>query len=129
MSKADVARSFLNTLGKVENTKGLSAEEKALEALLFHYPEEPWIKLPRKATLEEDTLLGIDLVVETFDIGKLFIQIKSSDGAMRRYLEKRRRIMIAVVVIKTHEDRSSIWIKLKRALTELRGQILTIRGD
>jgi len=123
-----VLQSIYKTLGQLENRKGFSAEEKGLEALLLHYRKEPWIKFPRKATKEEDIHLGIDLVVETNDMGKLFIQVKSSGLAKKRFCEKRRRSMIVVVIIKPKDDLDLIWQKIRQALFELRAKILLRRG-
>lgn len=129
MPQSEKAKSFLKTIGQTENHKGFSAEERALGILLFHYPKEPWIRFPRKATREEDTLMGIDLVVETVDIGKLFLQIKSSEGAKRRFYQKKRRAMIAVVVVRHADDEDFVWVKLRNALRELRRDVLVMRGD
>ena len=127
MQRKQAIGSFFRTLGQAENRKGYSAEDKVLDALLFYYNEEPWIAFSRRATREEDLYHGIDIVVETRDIGKLFLQIKSSQIASRKYSEKRRRTMIAVVVVKPHETREFIWSGLKKALGDLRSKILDRR--
>lgn len=128
MTLSEKGKSFLRVIGRSENRKGFRAEEAALEALLYHYPEEPWIKFPSKATLKEDTLMGVDIVVDTVDIGKLFLQIKSSEGGRKRFEKKKRRTKVAVVVITHHEEREYIWEKLRKKLQELRKEILEMRG-
>jgi len=128
MPPVSTARSFLRTFGQAEMAKGLSAEEKAFQAAMFYYPRVPWLKCPRKATREEDFLQGIDLVFETKDIGDLYIQIKSSQAAVNRYKEQRRRIMVGLVIVKPPEVREIVWGNLLFALNDLRKKILEKRG-
>ena len=128
MSPSKAAKSFLKNAGQAENLKGFSAERKALETLFAHRGDEKWIRLVRKGTREEDIGQGIDIVVETTDMGKLFIQIKSSKKGKEKFCEIRRRPMIAVVVIERQDDLELIWQRLRQALLELRAKILAKRN-
>lgn len=128
MSNKRKTCSFYKALGRSENQKGFGAESKALDALFANSKAVAWIDSFRKATKEEDTLMGVDIVVETKDIGKLFIQIKSSQVQARRYCDRRRRIMASVVVVRPTDRIEVVWNCLEAALSGLRKQILEKRG-
>jgi len=115
------------TIGQIERQKGITAERKALEALLLNYKDLPWLSFPRKASWNEDRR-GIDIVVPTTDIGELYLQIKSSRFGVEKFNKKQHHQMVAVVVVKLSETSEVIWDNLKKALLELKTEILKKRG-
>lgn len=123
MSKSDVRR----TIGQIEQQKGFTSERKALNALLLHYNDLPWLCLPRKGSWEEDRR-GIDIVVPTVDIGDLYLQVKSSHFGVVKFNKRHHRQTIAVVVVKLPESSDIVWINIKNALLGLRKEILKNRG-
>lgn len=118
-------------LGRVETRKGKLAEQRVLEAIntfaVTNVVSEPWFKSARLATWEEDTK-GIDLLIETLDIGVLYLQVKSSWKSARRYREKYPRMVIAVVVIPFHEKLEIIWQKVLLEIIKLRREIIRRRN-
>lgn len=74
---------------------------------------EPWILGVRQATHAEDAN-GIDVVVST-DVGKLFLQVKSSKAGLQRWRAKNRRLGLT----KKREH-----IGLVRAYDQLQGDAL-----
>ena len=118
-------------LGRVETRKGKLAEQRVLEAIntfaVTNVISEPWFKSARLATWQEDAR-GIDLVIETVDIGILYLQVKSSWIAVRRYQEKHPGMVIAVVVIPFHEKLEIIWQKVLLEIIKLRREIIRRRN-
>ena len=75
-------------LRTIANQRGRTSEQRVLEACQL--PGRPaWMKSARAATRAEDHD-GIDVVVES-DVGKLFVQVKSSRRGKADFEEKRRR--------------------------------------
>jgi hypothetical protein len=79
------------------------------------------MKSARKATRDEDAD-GIDVVIES-DVGKLFVQVKSSRGGKAAFAEKRRRARIAVVVARTADTQEALLRKVVAAVGEVRADI------
>ena len=113
----------LSTLGKVNFEKGLSREKKFLRALRPPYRPPSWIYEVRPATRKEDTR-GIDVVVLT-DVGNIYIQVKSSERAKRKFLEKRRSTMIEVIVVSSSDNHYDLQWKFLRAVSEIREELLS----
>jgi hypothetical protein len=126
MSKElDKAKSFLENSGQARIVKGLKLEEKVLRAIICNCPdsqESEWLKFPRLATMVENNQ-GADLVIETWDMGKLYLRVKSSDGALRRFRGKRHHTMVEPVVIKNEDDLETVWEKVRQTLGWLRDKI------
>lgn len=70
---------------------------------------------------------GIDIVVET-DIGKLFLQVKSSAAAARKFREFRGHRHIATVVVNSVVEIDRIRHRSISALAKERGRLLALRG-
>lgn len=69
----------------------------------------PWLLSARHASRAEDRA-GIDIVLET-DVGRLYLQVKSSTRGMLGFLEKKRwRPRIAVVVVR-RDDRDDVVLR------------------
>lgn len=113
-------------LGKLANEIGIRAEEKAVEALLTS-PIPFWIIRARRAKPEEDHK-GIDIVVFT-DVGKLYIQVKSSKREVRRFRSAHPNFSGCVVCIPPGADLTDIKLKLLRELNVLRNCYLNRRSD
>jgi len=111
-------------LGKLANERGAKNEDRVVEACALP-ARPPWLLSARKATRAEDAQ-GIDVVIES-DVGKLFVQVKSSRGGKARFVE-RGRAHVAVVVV-THADSSEkVLRKVVGEVSRLRAQYLKLRG-
>jgi len=129
MSKSKVGKSFLENGGVASDFKNFDSHKRALEAILVHRNDEEWIGLVRKGTKEEDKARGIDIVVETLDMGKLFIQIKTRKKDKDKFCAIRRRPLIAVVVVEREDQYVDLlWRRLRQALFELRAEIMNRRN-
>ncbi|MEI6528285.1 MAG: hypothetical protein WCO10_01265 [bacterium] len=115
-------------LGHVELAKGKKAEERTFEAILKFAYGLDWFKTVRFATKEEDTR-GIDLVVETRDIGSLYVQVKSSWVAATRFKNHHPRMVVAVLVIHFYEYEEVVWKKVLPKLLEVRQEIFRRRNQ
>jgi hypothetical protein len=112
-------------LGKLGSERGRANEHHALEACLL--PTRPaWMTSARAATRAEDHD-GIDVVVES-DVGKLFVQVKSSRTGKAAFAARRRRAHVAVVVVKSGDTLEEILRRVVGALGPVRRQYLTERG-
>ena len=81
----------------------------------------------RAATRAEDHD-GIDVVVES-DVGKLFVQVKSSRTGKAAFAERRRRAHVAVVVVKSGDTLEEILRRVVGALAPKRKQYLEERAQ
>jgi hypothetical protein len=120
-----MSASIPRILGRIATARGRSNEARALEACAAGR-RPPWMRGVRKATLAEDHD-GIDLVVES-DVGKLYVQVKSSRGGKAAFLQKRRRAEVAVVVVKSGDTDEAILRKIVAALQPVRAGYLRERG-
>jgi hypothetical protein len=89
--------------------RGEAAEAKALMAL--RHPRRPWWFLSVRQATEREDLSGIDLVVETADRGRLYLQVKSSKGAASAWKNEHRRDPrpIAVIVVRPDDDLNTVY--------------------
>jgi hypothetical protein len=117
---------FNKVLYSLELHKGSNAEKIFLRIITAHYQEFPWIDHVRMATQKEDRK-GIDLIVETKDIGKLFIQIKSSVAGVKKFRKKYPRRLSAVIIVKEQYLDADIWRAARLKLLKLREKILLKR--
>jgi hypothetical protein len=104
-------------LGQIGSDRGRVNERKVLEACSL--PGRPaWMTSARAATKAEDHE-GIDIVVES-DVGKLFVQVKSSRRGKAKFQERRRRAQVAVVVVKAGDMPGVILQRVVGALGPVR---------
>ena len=99
--------------------RGRLAEERVLKACRSD-SRPKWILTARFSCHAEDHA-GIDIVLET-DIGRLFLQVKSSRFGRERFQEVKRKDRIAVVVVKPGDNDEAVLAKVSSALGELRAQ-------
>jgi hypothetical protein len=85
------------TVGQRANEKGHLAERRCLQSVNELCVRYPWIYGARLANLKEDSR-GIDVVVET-DLGKLYLQVKSSHYGAHKYRRKRPHAKTIIIII------------------------------
>jgi hypothetical protein len=114
------------TLGQVANERGRNNERRVLYACARS--ELPaWCDRVVAATSEEDAR-GIDVVAHT-DVGKIFVQVKSSKAGKRAFNERARR-NIAVVIVTHGDDDARVVRKVLAAIAEMRSCVVRARaGD
>jgi hypothetical protein len=122
MDPKNVAR----VLGKIGNERGRANEHRVLEACRL--PMRPaWMTSARAATPAEDHD-GIDVVVES-DVGRLYVQVKSSRTGKAAFVERRRRAHVAVVVVKSGDGPEDVLRRVVGVLAPVRKTYLIERGQ
>jgi hypothetical protein len=117
-------RNLAQMLGKDAKKRGRTNEARVIEALAL--PTRPaWMRAARKATKSEDHA-GIDVVVES-DVGKLYVQVKSSPGGKAAFLERRRSARIAIVVVHVTDSPETLLRKVVGELGKIRAEYLKVR--
>lgn len=99
--------------GKIGRLIGERREEQLLD-LLSQFSHS-WVDTIRRSTREED-ILGIDIVVQTKDVGNLYVQVKSSQNDARRFRKKHKQRdpekYPAVAVVVFHDAKSTFSVEL-----------------
>jgi len=118
-------KNIVRVLCRLGSERGRANEHHALEACLL--PTRPaWMTSARAATRAEDHD-GIDVVVAS-DVGKLFVQVKSSRTGKAAFAARRRRAHVAVVVVKSGDTLEEILRRAVGALAPVRKRYLTQRA-
>lgn len=89
---------FGQLIRRVRNSLGQQNEIKALSAIQEVGSNWEWFIGARLSSQEEDAK-GIDIVIDTKDIGKIFFQVKSSEAGVEQFCKKRRCSRIAVIML------------------------------
>jgi hypothetical protein len=111
-------------LGKIGSERGRGNEKRVLDACKL--TERPsWMLAARRATPAEDHA-GIDVVIES-DVGKLYVQVKSSRGGKAAFGARRRSARIAVVVARSGDSQSALLRKVVGELAKIRAEYLKER--
>ena len=117
---------MVRILGGLAHERGKSNEARVLEACLL--PTRPaWMKSARRATTAEDHD-GIDVVVES-DLGKLYVQVKSSRRGQAEFQKKKRRIRVVVVRPSPADTPEQILRRVFGPLGALRAELLRERAQ
>ena len=117
-------------LGGIARERGFHNENRVLRALRASEDFAPpdWFIQAVKAKKEQDAK-GVDVIIETKDAGKIFLQIKSSRAGMRNFLEKHAGKMIGVVVVGMHDSDTDIRRKVFSEVNRLRIEIFEKRNN
>ncbi|MFA6446079.1 MAG: hypothetical protein WCW14_02400 [Candidatus Paceibacterota bacterium] len=122
-----------NIIHQTECQYGHGKEERALRILLELQSDRAlrleWIASARLSTEDEDHQ-GIDIVVETIDIGKLFVQIKGSQKGRQKFLRLHGRSTRSIcLVVIPHGSPESVWkSKIYYGLIRERSKIIDLRS-
>ncbi|PJC28120.1 hypothetical protein CO054_01845 [Candidatus Shapirobacteria bacterium CG_4_9_14_0_2_um_filter_39_11] len=88
--------SLRNAFKKIEREKGISSENLTAIALKNLFESVDWINDFRRANWFEDRKKGIDFIIET-DVGKIFLQVKSSKTGKENSLKKHPKIPVIII--------------------------------
>jgi hypothetical protein len=89
-------REIKRLVGRLAAERGRAGERHVLAACALA-TRPAWMRRVRAATREEDRH-GIDVVIES-DVGKLFVQVKTSLAGKAKFEARRRHARIVVVVV------------------------------
>ncbi|MEI6396850.1 MAG: hypothetical protein WCO48_02145 [Candidatus Taylorbacteria bacterium] len=85
-----------------QNRLGRANEDRTwavLSRLMGSMEKPEWLKSVRRATFSEDRYLATDFVIETNDIGPIFLNVKSSEWYADRFNNKRRSRRVVAVIM------------------------------
>lgn len=109
-------------LGKIGQDRGAENENRAMY-VLNTYPKPEWLKDCVKATFEEESE-SIDIVCHS-DVGKLFLQIKSSETGRINARNSKNRV---IVVVNAKMSDMEIHEKIIAGLESMRSHFRKQRG-
>lgn len=120
-------------LSDISLERGKASERRFFEAMKLATSVElpDWLIQVESPTHVQDRFQGIDAIVVT-DVGKLFLQIKSSKAGETRFLNgrhPRRNKLIRVIVIHKDDTLEEIRAKARGILSKLRYEILQMRSS
>lgn len=104
-------------IGTIGHDRGASNEQLILAACQLK-TRPTWMLSARQATALEDRN-GIDIVIES-DVGKLFIQVKSSKRGRIAFMAKQRRAEVAIVIPKLSDSPEQLLAKAVSAIAPIR---------
>ena len=109
-----------------------NTEDRFFEAIRTSASAEmpKWFLRVRRPTRKEDLYEGKDAIIETTDVGKLFLQIKSSEAGAAHFRKGRhckRNKLIGIVVIRESDTSEDILAKARNVLSQLRQEIFKNR--
>jgi hypothetical protein len=112
-------------LGRLNLERGRDNEARVLAACTLD-ARPAWMVRARKATAAEDRD-GIDIVIES-DVGKLFLQVKSSRLGKSHFEQKRRRATVSVIIASAADTPEAILGRVVAALRPVRAAHLSERA-
>lgn len=125
---------LLRAFRKVGRERGRDKEDRFLK--LFRYGRVPpgfptWFHGIRSVTQEED-YRGIDAIAFTDDVGKIFLQIKSSKTGVEKFKKQqekyRKREWIFPIIVRDIDSDADILEKTRHILSQARIKILNHRN-
>lgn len=126
-SRASIDR-LHQTIRELGEERGRRSEDLVFEAFAERPPDAPaWFKCLRRPTLEQDRFQQIDVIVETLDLGELYIQVKSSLTGLRKFEERWHPANVRGIVVGLDQDDARIRSLVYDACAYLRAKRL--RGE
>lgn len=126
-SRASIDR-LHQTIRELGEERGRRSEDLVFEAFAERPPDAPaWFKCLRRPTLEQDRFQQIDVIVETLDLGEIYIQVKSSLTGLRKFEQQWHPANVRGIVISLDQDDARIRALVYDACAHLRTKRL--RGE
>ncbi|HAT68307.1 MAG: hypothetical protein A2481_01890 [Candidatus Yonathbacteria bacterium RIFOXYC2_FULL_47_9] len=112
--------------------RGRNTEDRFFEAMRTSASADMprWFLRAKRPSFKEDRWEGKDAIIETTDVGKLFLQIKSSEAGAAHFVKGRhyrRNKFIGIIVIRERDSFEDILIKARSVLSQLRQDVLKNR--
>ena len=117
-------KSIKRLVGKLAAERGRAGERHVLAACALR-ARPAWMRSVRAATRREDHH-GIDVVIES-DVGKLFVQVKSSLVGKAKFERRRRSVRVVVVVVSAGDSLETVLERVVEAVGEVRGEYVRER--
>lgn len=115
---------ILRELSRLASERGRTHEHRVEESFKSLVGTPNWFRSISKSTQEQDRR-GIDFIVETADMGSLYVQVKSSKTGKNEFKKRQgaRANKIAIVIIRDTDDHARIRAKVISSLMELRKRL------
>ena len=117
-------KSINQLVGKLAAERGRARERHVLAACGLR-ARPAWMRDVRPATRREDHR-GIDIVIES-DVGKLFVQVKSSLLGKSKFERRRRSARVVVVVVDAGDSLEAVLGMVVGAVGEVRQEYVRER--
>lgn len=93
------------TIRELSDERGKRAEELVFQAFEGPASDSPaWFKGVRRPTPEQDAFQQIDVIVETHDMGELYVQVKSSFTGLKRFMDEYHPANVRCIVVTPNLD-------------------------
>lgn len=120
---------------KIGKERGKSNEDRFFEVFKgYRVPTEfpPWFSGIQKSTREQDYFRRIDAVAFTSDVGKIYLQIKSSKSGVKKFEEHQEKHpqseWVFPIIIRSTDTDAEIAKNTRRVLSRARQEILKRRN-
>lgn len=111
------------TMRELSDERGKRAEDLVFQAFADAVKDAPeWFKGLRHPTEEQDAFEQIDVIVETCDLGDLYIQVKSSFTGLKRFLDEYHPKNVRCIVVTPNLDDGYIRALVYDAANRLRAK-------
>ena len=123
--------SVKEVLRRIASQKGVDAETKVEKVMQTNFENNTlpdWILKYEKACKEDDSK-GIDGWVYTTDVGKIKIQIKSSESGKEKFMRRHHWQDTAILVIDSRDSFDTILSKIISGIEPLRQRYLSKRSN
>jgi len=117
-------KSIKRLVGKLAAERGRARERHVLAACALR-ARPAWMRNARAATRVEDHR-GIDVVIDS-DVGKLFVQVKSSLMGKAKFERRRRHARVVVVVVDAGDSLEAVLGLVVGAVGEVRAEYVRER--
>jgi hypothetical protein len=117
--------------GRIANQRGFKAEERVENVMRSNLENNnlpDWILGYEKAC-EQDDYRGVDGWIYTRDVGKLKLQIKSSQRGKNEFMKRHRWQDTAILVISRQDSSETILDKVISSIIPLRQKYLSKRSN
>lgn len=119
--RQSVIKRLRQTIRELSDERGKRAEDLVFQAFGDAAIDAPaWFKGLRRPTPEQDAFQQIDVIVETHDLGELYIQVKSSFTGLKRFTEEYHPANVRCIVVMPNQDDSYIRALVYDACNRLR---------
>lgn len=120
---------------RIGKERGRNSEDRFFEVFSCgrippNFP--PWFSGVQRPTNEQDRRRRIDVIAFTKDVGKIYLQLKSSKSGVKKFEEQQRRNpkpeWVFPLIIRPTDSNDEVEIKTRRVLSQARQTILNHRS-
>lgn len=119
--RSSVVNRLHQTIRELSEERGKRAEDLVFQAFSGTVRDAPeWFRCVRRPTPEQDRFRQIDVIVETLDLGELYVQVKSSFSGLKHFMEEYHPANVRCIVVTPNLDDGYIRALVYDACNRLR---------